>query len=245
MINPGLINDSRSWHGASPFRRHHLFQAKAFYLGNVSCSSLGDWLRNHVNSQWCQTSHQWRVPSMGVPQNGWFIVENPIKTKDFGVPPYIYGKPHIFAQQSWMYILKKPLFLPVLVKPLVMCCFPFKWRNKYVESYQPVIHFFCTGGYLQQTRSSLNRLGDTFIYIYIWIMLVPSPCQRFPVQQPFFPAINILPMCPNPKCTQAAGILCERLRTTVDRLFTVPLWMLWGGDQSSSYPHDIPMTSPE
>ena len=59
-----------------------------------------------------------------------------------------------------------------------------------------------------------------------------------------FPAINILPMCPNPKCTQAAGILCERLRTTVDRLFTVPLWMLWGGDQSSSYPHDIPRIAP-
>ena len=28
------------------------------------------------------------VPEIGVPQNGWLIVENPIKTDDLGVPPF-------------------------------------------------------------------------------------------------------------------------------------------------------------
>jgi len=39
-------------------------------------------------SLFIKTLHKWGFPKIGVPQNGWFIKENPIKMDDLGVPPF-------------------------------------------------------------------------------------------------------------------------------------------------------------
>ena len=45
-------------------------------------------------------SSMWVFPKIAIPQNGWFLMENPIKMDDLGVP-IIFGNTHVFLALSF------------------------------------------------------------------------------------------------------------------------------------------------
>ena len=54
--------------------------------------SASAWQLLRISQDPSETQNHWEiwvVPKIGVPENGWFIMENPIKMDDLGVPLFL------------------------------------------------------------------------------------------------------------------------------------------------------------
>ncbi len=106
-------------------------------------------------------------PKIGVPQSGWFIVENPIKMDDLGVPLFLETYIYIYI---YIYIYRRMSFWKTLLTPREKIRLPFLSLPKNLDvlllllgdllffwaKFQPKTHHFYP---VRGPRSHTSQLG--------------------------------------------------------------------------------------
>ena len=74
--------------------------------------------RSVLTTTFPNKKHIWVFPKIGVPQNGWFLMENPIKMDDLGVPLFLETPISVNAKIPQREISKGSLLRPSLHFPM-------------------------------------------------------------------------------------------------------------------------------
>ena len=99
-LRPFLLPGHGCPHGRGPLSSCQIFWCLAQQKRRTTEAEATNWKVLHKGLAYLGVTSSWVFPKIGVPQNGWFMMENPIKVDDLGGKPTILGNPHLGVTSS-------------------------------------------------------------------------------------------------------------------------------------------------